>query len=198
MWEKYTKARFSVELYFVTVLVRHPCGSPWCRLNAVNFSKCCPWYPMGNLCAAVSQQGFDYAHPHTARLAPVKFISVSGQCLVTGKSAKEGHSFRKICVFMRAPICLPVGPQMSPRQPPDASPRELTCGLPPSAKWMSTWLHHIFGWMKCHHWLSVSYKLISAIDGDGITEDVMISLLNGPADRQCLCPDAYCRASCRW
>ena len=31
------------------------------------------------------------------------------------------------------------------------------------------WLHHIFGWMKCHHWLSVSYKLISAIDGDAIT-----------------------------
>ena len=38
----------------------------------------------------------------------------------------------------------------------------------------SPWLHHIFGWMKCHHWLSVSYKLISAIDGDAITNYGMV------------------------
>ena len=31
--------------------------------------------------------------------------------------------------------------------------------------------------MKCHHWLSVSYKLISAIDGDAITNYGMTSLL---------------------
>ena len=61
-----------------------------------------------------------------------------------------------------------------------------------------TWLHHIFGWMKCHHWLSVSYKLISAIDGDAITNYGMISLLNSPADSQCLCPDSYSLAISRW
>ena len=31
--------------------------------------------------------------------------------------------------------------------------------------------------MKCHHCLSVSYKLISAIDGDAITNYGMTSLL---------------------
>ena len=103
--------------------------------------------------------------------------------------------------------------------------RRLSCGCPPALiyvpassqlpagtrsrcrqrnKWMqdvgqfsSPWLHYIFGWMKCHHWLSVSYKLISAIDGDAITNYGMISLLS-PADSQFLCPDSYCLAISRW
>ena len=60
------------------------------------------------------------------------------------------------------------------------------------------WLHQIFCWMKCHHWLSVSFKLISAIDGDAITNYGMIFLLNSPADSQCLCPVSYCLAISRW
>ena len=41
--------------------------------------------------------------------------------------------------------------------------------FPKAAVAFFSWLHHIFGWMKYHYWLSVSYKLISAIDGDAIT-----------------------------
>ena len=110
-----------------------------------------------------------------------------------------------------SPKCRPVVSQMPPRRFLYAGPlsnvwesRSLSTidGVRKQSKQKkglnSSWLHHIFGWMKCHHWLSVSYKLISAIDGDAITNYGMISLLNSPADSQCLCPDSYCLAISRW
>lgn len=78
---------------------------------------------MGNLCAPVSQQGFGYAHPHTARLAPVQFISVGGDnALSMAKALKRVvHSPKSVysCelpyAYPSAPICHPASLHMPPR-----------------------------------------------------------------------------------